>query len=109
VERLELYLSELALVLRESEYLIGHIKGYVNFDNGGGVGLSIVKDKVNLKEQAYEPDTATHGFKLALTCIVFNIDEDELYNLADLGLGISLPTKAFVTHVEEEKAEESEE
>jgi hypothetical protein len=101
VDKLELYLTELARVLREDGCLIGHIKGYVNFDNGGGIGLSIVKSKVNLKPQGYKDDAVTKAFKLALTNIVFSISEDELFNLVDLGLAITLPK----AHYEEEEEE----
>jgi hypothetical protein len=95
VEKLELFLTELALLLRDNNYLIGHIKGYVNFDKAGGVGLSIVKSKVNLKPQNYDESAAVTGFKLALTNIVFKIHESELSRLVDLGIGISLPEGEF--------------
>jgi hypothetical protein len=108
VDRLEIYLTELAQVLRHNNYLIGHIKGYVTFDNGGGIGLSIVKDKVNTKPQSYNPEAASSSFKLALTCIVFNISQEELSILADLGLAISLPIATFDDKVEKQKSEEVE-
>jgi hypothetical protein len=71
--------------------LIGHIKGYVTFDNGGAVGLSIVKKTVNLKPQGFNQDALVHSFKLALTNIVFTIGEDELGRLVELGLSLVLP------------------
>jgi hypothetical protein len=66
------------------------------------VGLSIVRDKVNLKPQDVDDKAITKGFKLALTCIVFNIDEDELYNQVELGLGMSLPESEYEEIPDEE-------
>ncbi|MDR2459787.1 MAG: hypothetical protein LBE38_03240 [Deltaproteobacteria bacterium] len=84
-------MTELALILRADKFMVGHIKGYVTFDHGGAMGLSIVKSKVNRKEANYNADQVTNGFKLALTNIVFKVDENELWRLVELGLKISLP------------------
>jgi hypothetical protein len=87
--------------------MIGHIKGFVTFDHGGSIGLSIVKKVVNHKGVNYNSDTITKSFKLALTNIVFKVDEDELWRLVELGLAVALP-KTLVEEVqviEEEKKE----
>jgi hypothetical protein len=38
-----------------------------------------------------QPKQITNNFKLALTNIVFKVDEKELWRLVELGLAISLP------------------
>jgi hypothetical protein len=103
IASLELFMTELAAILRGAKFLIGHIKGYVTFDNGAGMGLSIVKKKVNRKEVDYKPETAIKAFKLALTNIVFTVDEDELFRLVELGLAVALPK----TLVEAQEAQEA--
>jgi hypothetical protein len=108
IEALDLFLTELASVLREAKCMIGHIKGYLTFDNGGAMGLSIVKKTVNHKEVNYDPLAPSKGFKLALTNIVFKVSETELRRLVELGLGIALP-KTLVEAVPAEKTEKSEE
>jgi hypothetical protein len=91
IASLDLLMTELSATLRASGSIIGHIKGYVSFDHGGGMGLSIVKDKVNRKEASYDPNIVTKAFKLALTNIVFRVSEAELRNLVELGLGVAIP------------------
>jgi hypothetical protein len=105
IERLDLLMTELSSTLRASKYIIGHIKGYVTFDHGGAMGLSIVKDKVNRKGVVYDPDIVTKGFKLALTNIVFRVDEDDLRRLVELGLNVVLPKNLAI--VDEAPPEEA--
>ncbi|MDR2612979.1 MAG: hypothetical protein LBG06_09210 [Deltaproteobacteria bacterium] len=88
---LELFMTQLASVLRGAKFMIGHIKAYVTFAEDNSLGLSIVKKKVNRKEVGYSPETVVKGFKLALTNIVFTVDEEELWRLVELGLAIALP------------------
>ena len=96
-------------MLREEEYLIGHIKGYITFDSDAcGIGLSIVKNKVNLKPLDYKEDQEVKGFSLSLTSIVMDIEAEELHSLVRLGLGLSFPDAVFdaVDKPSEDEAEE---
>jgi hypothetical protein len=88
---LELFMTQLAAILRESKYMVGHIKAYVSYPDDSGIGLSTVGKKVNRKEAGYKPDAVVKGFKVALTNIVFTVDEAELGRLVELGLAIALP------------------
>jgi hypothetical protein len=88
---LELFMTQLAAILRESKFMIGHIKAYVTFTEDNSIGLSVVRKKVNRKEVGYKPDAPVKRFTLALTNIVFSVDERELGRLVELGLAIALP------------------
>jgi hypothetical protein len=88
---LELFMTQLAALLRANKYMIGHIKGYVTYAEDNALGLSIVRKKVNRAATGYRPDAVVKGFKLALTNIVFTVHEPELARLVELGLGIALP------------------
>ncbi|MDR1164936.1 MAG: hypothetical protein LBO66_03525 [Deltaproteobacteria bacterium] len=75
--------------------MIGHIKGYVTLDNGGAMGLSIVKATVNRKPLDFDPAKPVKSFKLALTNIVFGPSVEELGRLVELGLALILPATSY--------------
>ncbi len=94
--RISLVLGELALVIRQGGGFIGHIKTFVTFDQGGALGMSVVRDRVDAKEFDYHPEAPVAEFKIAVTAIVYGYAKAELTRLVSLGLAVGLPDCAAV-------------
>jgi hypothetical protein len=95
VKKIEDFMTNLAGILRGNNYLIGHIKSFVKFENDSGVGLSVVKDKAHLKPQNYDENALVKNFNLALTAIVLNVPSQELEKIVEAGLPFFLSPDNF--------------
>lgn len=89
--RLEIILRELAAVVRQGGGFIGHIKAFLSFTEGGSIGMSVVKDKVEHQPFDQLAENRVSGFKLAVTAIVYSFASEELSRLLSLGLAVGLP------------------
>lgn len=89
--RLTLVLMDIATGVRQKNGFIGHIKAFLTFETGGALGLSLVRDSVDLKEFEYQGQARPAAFKLALTAIVYGCSRDDLTQLAEAGLSRHLP------------------
>lgn len=90
-DRLELIMRELGAVVRQGGGFIGHIKAFLSFTEGGSIGMSVVKDKVEHQPFDQLAENRISGFKLAVTAIVYGFTGEELSRLLSLGLAVGLP------------------
>lgn len=90
-DRLETIMRELGAVVRQGGGFIGHIKAFLSFTEGGSIGMSVVKDKVEHQPFDQSAENRITGFKLAVTAIVYRFDSEELSRLLSLGLAVGLP------------------
>jgi hypothetical protein len=84
-------LAELARTVRAEGGFVGHIKAYVSFSAGGGVGLSVVRDQPEIKAFDFQPQAPASDFKVSVAAIVYNYDEGELSRLLNQSLTAALP------------------
>jgi|GEM_PF-3886326 hypothetical protein len=90
-DRLAIILKELGATVRHGGGFIGHIKAFLSFTEGGSIGMSVVKDKVEHQPFDQSAENRISGFKLAVTAIVYSFASEELSRLLSLSLAVGLP------------------
>lgn len=94
-ERLAGILTEAAVAICDGGGFIGHIKSFLTFDEGG-LGMSIVRDRVDRKDFGFQEKSPAGKFRLAITAIVYGCGKSELQNLLNLGLTLAYPEPSYL-------------
>lgn len=88
-------LTEVAASIREADGFIGHVKALLTVPEGGVLSISVVRDRADWKEHAFDCQSPISIFKIAVTAIVYGFSRDELKRLLLLGLALGLPQNLY--------------
>lgn len=97
-------LTEVSASIREAGGFIGHVKGILSLPEGGALGISVVRDRADWKNAAFDGQSPLSTFKVSITAIVYDCCKEELNRLLRLGLALGLPKNLYEEVVEKPAA-----
>ena len=95
-DNFSLVLVAIASEIKNQGGFIGHLKAVLEFEPGGQLGFSIVKDEVSCQGKLEAGTTLT--MKMAITAIIYGLERDTLEKLVNKKLTPFLPGQRKVVN-----------